>query len=155
MYRFCSFCCSVAQSCPTLYDPMDCSLSDFSVHGISWTRILERVAISFSKRSPWPGSRSRISCLAGGFFTIEPPGKPKDVGKGAILDSNSEPLIPVTSHSHAPWALTALTVVLHPSPPWGPLLQPPCPRSLSPFLFFQILTFICTLLLIPLQALHA
>ena len=38
----------VTQSCPTLGDPMDCSLPGFSVHGILQTRTLEWVAISFS-----------------------------------------------------------------------------------------------------------
>ena len=38
----------VAQSCPTLCDPMDCSPSGSSVHGIFQARILEWVAISFS-----------------------------------------------------------------------------------------------------------
>ena len=37
-----------AQSCPTLFDPMDCSLPGFSVHGIFQARIVEWVAISFS-----------------------------------------------------------------------------------------------------------
>ena len=39
---------SVAQSCPTLCDPMDCNLPGSSVHGIFQARILEWVAISFS-----------------------------------------------------------------------------------------------------------
>ena len=39
----------VAQSYPTLYDPMDCSPPGSSVHGIFQARILEWVAISFSK----------------------------------------------------------------------------------------------------------
>ena len=38
----------VAQSCLTLYDPMDCSLPDSSIHGIFQARVLEWVAISFS-----------------------------------------------------------------------------------------------------------
>ena len=38
----------VAQSCPTLCDPVDCNLLGFSVHGILQARILEWVAISFS-----------------------------------------------------------------------------------------------------------
>ena len=42
---------SVAQSYPTLCDPMDCSLQHSSVHGIFQTRVLEGVAISFSRRS--------------------------------------------------------------------------------------------------------
>ena len=41
--------CLVAQACPTLCDPMDCSLSGASVHGIFQPRILEWVAISFSR----------------------------------------------------------------------------------------------------------
>ena len=40
----------VAQSCPTLCDPMDCSLPGFSIHGISQARVLERGAIAFSGR---------------------------------------------------------------------------------------------------------
>ena len=38
----------VAQSCPTLSDPMDCSLPGSSVHGIFQARVLEWVAIAFS-----------------------------------------------------------------------------------------------------------
>ena len=41
----------VAQSCPTLCDPMDCSLSGSSAHGIFQARVLEWVAISFSRGS--------------------------------------------------------------------------------------------------------
>ena len=70
-------CCSlVAKSCQTLYDSMDCSPPSSSVHGISQARILELIAISFSKRSSWPRDQSHVSCLAGRFFTTEPPGKP-------------------------------------------------------------------------------
>ena len=39
----------VAQSCLTLCDPMDCSLSGSFTHGIFQTRVLEWIAISFSK----------------------------------------------------------------------------------------------------------
>ena len=39
----------VAQSCPTLSDPMDCSPSGFSIHGIFQARVLEWVAIAFSR----------------------------------------------------------------------------------------------------------
>ena len=38
----------VAQSCPTLSDPMDCSLTGSSIHGIFQARVLEWVAIAFS-----------------------------------------------------------------------------------------------------------
>ena len=43
----------VAQSCPTLSNPMDCSLPGSSVHGIFQPRVLEWVAISFSNASKW------------------------------------------------------------------------------------------------------
>ena len=47
----------VAQSCPTLCDPVDCSSPGSSVHGILQARILEWVAISFSRGiSPTQGS---------------------------------------------------------------------------------------------------
>ena len=39
---------TITQSCPTLYDPIDCSLLDSSVHGIFQVRILEWVIIAFS-----------------------------------------------------------------------------------------------------------
>ena len=55
---------------------MDCNLPGSSVHKISQARILEWVAISFSRGSFWPTGRTWISCLAGGFFTDEPLGKP-------------------------------------------------------------------------------
>ena len=41
----------VTQSCPTLCDPMDCSLPGTSVHGILQARVLKWVAISFSRGS--------------------------------------------------------------------------------------------------------
>ena len=47
-------CCSVARSCLTLGDPIDCSPPGSSVHGVSMARILEWVAISFSRGSSWP-----------------------------------------------------------------------------------------------------
>ena len=64
--------CSVAQSCPALCDPMDSSPPGSSVHGISQARILEWVAISFSRGSSQPRGRTWVSCIAGGFFTTEP-----------------------------------------------------------------------------------
>ena len=55
---------------------MDCNLLGSSVHGISQARVLEWVAISFS-RSSWSRDWNCVSCIAGGFFTAEPQGKPK------------------------------------------------------------------------------
>ena len=102
--------CLVAQSCPNLWDCMDCSPPGPSVHGMDSLgkntgvdchallqgilptqglnpglphcrqilhhlshqgspRILERVAYPFSRGSFWPRNRTRVFCIAGGFFT--------------------------------------------------------------------------------------
>ena len=101
--------CLVAQSCPTLWDPIECSLPGTSVHSASTgnntgvghhallqgifptqgsilglphcmrilyhlshqesPRILEWVAYPFSRGSSQPRNRTRVSCIAGGFFT--------------------------------------------------------------------------------------
>ena len=58
-----------------LSDPIYCSPPGSSVHGILQARILEWVAISFSRRSSRPRDRAHISCIEGRFFTTEPPGK--------------------------------------------------------------------------------
>ena len=58
--------CSVAQSCPTLSNSMDCSLPGSSVHGIFQARILEWVAISFSRGSSQPRDQTWVSCIATG-----------------------------------------------------------------------------------------
>ena len=60
----------VTQLCPTLCNPMDCSLSGFSVHGILQARILEWVAISFSGGSFQSRDRTLVSCIAGRFFSV-------------------------------------------------------------------------------------
>ena len=72
--------CSVTQSCLTFCDPMDSSPSSSSVQGISQGRILEWVAISFSRGSSQPRDQTRVSYIGRQiffffFFTIEPPGK--------------------------------------------------------------------------------
>ena len=69
--------CEVAQSCPTRHDPIDCSPPGSSALGILQAKILEWVAISFSRDLPNPGIKPESPALAGGFFTTEPPGKPK------------------------------------------------------------------------------
>ena len=62
--------CEVAQSCPTLCDPIDCSLPHSFVHGIFQARVLERVAISFSMGSSQPRDRTWVSRIVGRRFTI-------------------------------------------------------------------------------------
>ena len=59
----------------TLYDPMDYSLPGSSVHGISQARILEWVAISFSRGLHNPRVEHTSPALSGRFFTTEPLGK--------------------------------------------------------------------------------
>ena len=56
-------CCVVAQSCPALWDPMDCSPPGSSVHGILQARILEWVVISFPRGSSQPRDWTHISCI--------------------------------------------------------------------------------------------
>ena len=55
----------VAQSCPTLCDPMDCSLPGSSLHGILQARVLEWVAISSSRGSSQPRDQTRVSHIPG------------------------------------------------------------------------------------------
>ena len=58
-------CVKVTQLCLTLCNPMDCSLPGSSVHGILQARILEWVAISFSRRSSQLRDRKHVSCVSG------------------------------------------------------------------------------------------
>ena len=60
----------LTQSCPTLYDPMDCSLPGSSVHGILQARVLEWVAVSFSRGSSQPRDRTRVSCIPGRCYNF-------------------------------------------------------------------------------------
>ena len=76
-YCFCPLLCpsllesesEVIQLCPTLCDPMDCRLPGSSVHGIFQARVLEWVAISFSRGSSQPRDRTQV-CTAGRHFTV-------------------------------------------------------------------------------------
>ena len=60
----------VAQSCLTLWDPMDYSPPSSSVHEILQTKILEWVSIPFPRGSSPPRDQTWVSCTAGRFFTI-------------------------------------------------------------------------------------
>ena len=55
--------CSVTQSCQNLCNPIDCSLSSSSIHGILQARILEWVAIFFSRGSSQPRDQTRLLCF--------------------------------------------------------------------------------------------
>ena len=60
----------VAQSCPALCDPMDCSPPGSSVHGIFQAIVLEWIAISFSRGSSWPRDQTQVSRIIDRCFTI-------------------------------------------------------------------------------------
>ena len=77
MYKF-KICGCVwdPQSCLTLCDPMDCSSPGSSVCGILQARILEWVAIPFSRGSSQPRNWTQVSCIAGDALPSGLPGKP-------------------------------------------------------------------------------
>ena len=60
----------VAQSCPTLCDPVDCSLPGSSLHGILQATILEWLAISFSRGSSQLRDRTQVFHIAGRHFNL-------------------------------------------------------------------------------------
>jgi len=60
----------LTQSCLTLCNSMDCSLPASSAHGILQTRMLEWVAIPFSRKSSQPRNPTQVSCNAGRFFSV-------------------------------------------------------------------------------------
>ena len=68
-------CVLVAQSCLTPCNPMDCSLPGSSVHGILQARILEWVAISYSRGSSHPGTEFRSPALQADSLLSELQGK--------------------------------------------------------------------------------
>ena len=77
----CHFVCIVcAQSLSRvqLCDAMDCSPPGSSVHRILQARILECVAILFSKESSWTRDWTQVSCISGRFFTLWAMSFPRD-----------------------------------------------------------------------------
>ena len=73
----------MTQSCPTLRDPMS-----HTVHGILQARILEWVAVLFSRGSSQPRDRTQQGieppALQEDSLPAEPPGKPKNIGVGSL-----------------------------------------------------------------------
>ena len=66
----------IVQLCPILCDPMGYSLPGSSLHGILQARILECVAISFSRLSFWLRDWTQVSCTAGRRFNLSHQGSP-------------------------------------------------------------------------------
>ena len=60
-------------------DLVDCSAPGLLVHGISQARMLQWIAVSFSRGSSQPRDRTRIFCIGKHFFTSESLGKPKSL----------------------------------------------------------------------------
>ena len=60
----------VAQSCPTLCDPMDWGLPGSSAHGIFQAIVLECIAISFSSGSSWPRDWTQVSRIVDRCFPV-------------------------------------------------------------------------------------
>ena len=77
----------VTQSCPTLCDPVDDSLPGSSIHGIFLARLLEWVAISFSRRSSQSRDRTRVSHIPGRRFNLC---ATREAGKQLEEQCNSE-----------------------------------------------------------------
>ena len=75
----------LAQSCPTLFDPIYCSPPGSSVHRILQTRILEWAAIPFSRGSSQPRIKPRSPTLLADSLPSEPPGDPKNTGVGSLF----------------------------------------------------------------------
>ena len=69
----------VAQLCPTL-----CNCMDYTVQGILQARILEWVAVPFSRGSSQPRIKPRSPALQAGSLPAEPPGKPQNTGVGSL-----------------------------------------------------------------------
>ena len=84
----------VAQLCPTLCDPMGCSPPGSSVHGILYARILEWVAMPYSRGSFQPRDQTWSPTLLADFLLSEPPGKPKFQLTKLIKYSNEEIILP-------------------------------------------------------------
>ena len=80
---------------------MDCSPPGSSIHWFSQTRRLECVATSFSAVSSQPGDQilvsyvAHVSCIAGQFFTTEPPGKPTHTHIHTYLPTYMHTYLPV------------------------------------------------------------
>ena len=98
----------VAQSCPALCDPVDCSPPGSSVHEIVQARILEWVAISSSRGSSQPRDRTRVSCTAGRFF-IDWAAREAHIGK-AHCPYNISPSL--SDLLHSAWQFLALSTLL-------------------------------------------
>ena len=116
--------CSIALPYATLCDAMDCSLPGSSIHGIIPARILEWVANSYSRGSSWPRDWTCVSwgsCIAGSFFTTEPPEEPS----GIIFLKNNKNEKHIEANSIIPGFLVWIENIIY-------FLEKLCPTLQSP-----------------------
>ena len=97
--RFCSF-SLVAQSCPILWDPMDCSPPGSSIHGIFQARLLEWIAISFSRGSSQPRDQTQVSHIVGRRFRDQTGFSGGSGVKNLSAGAGDTGLIPDSRRSH-------------------------------------------------------
>ena len=91
----------VTQSCPTLCDPMDCSLPGSSFHGIFQARVLEWVAIPSPGNLPDPGIEPRSPALQADTLPSEPPGKLHRPSEYEVPVSTGFPVVTKSGHKVA------------------------------------------------------
>ena len=79
----------VAQACPTLWDSMDCSLTDSSVPGISQARTLDGLPFLSPGDLPDPGIEPRSPALQVDSLHSEPPGKTMNIWNLIFIEPSS------------------------------------------------------------------
>ena len=88
----------VAQLCPTLWDPIDCSLLGSSVHGIFQAIVLEWIAISLSRGSSQPRARTWVSRIVDRRFTVR-------ATREVLKDLRRSKTFPPFTDSSHPWCV--------------------------------------------------
>ena len=98
--------CVHAQLCPTLCDPMDCSPSGSSVHGISQARILEWVDISSSRGSSQPRDQTHISYISLWLLQQQQKNKDERLKEKTVLRFSMLLLLLLSHFSHVQLCVT-------------------------------------------------
>ena len=131
-------CVLVAQSCLTLCNPMACSPPGFSVHGILQARILEWIAIPFSRGTSQPRDWTLVSCITGRFVTIWPTGKSYFIFSISLFPqlqcSNTANLSKEKSDRNPETSMSRILRIWHPHPAYGVHVH--CAEVILPSLFF-------------------
>ena len=125
----------VTQSCPTLRDPMDCSLPSATIHGIFQARVLEWGAITFSNNCP---RQPEMSCwpVINSPYVVEATTHPKRAWLSS-LSSSFQSAVTESCWSFASNCSLEIQVLCHltrcPLLPNWPLFIPPDPEVMSPW----------------------